>query len=124
MNRIIAISSVLLLLFLCSCNRSKTGSTQHSAVTEEMAYEGVSNYCHNTYDWSIAEDNPSSMYIEMGEETESEYHVVFRSYTGAFVHFYVDKTSGITRMVEYVPTLDIEEEAGTIDLFDYIEKEK
>ena len=85
-----------------------------------MAYEGVSNYCHSEYDWSIAEDNPDIMTLEMGEETDSAYQVVFRSYTGALVYFYVDKASGSTRMVEYVPTLDIKNDAGTINLFDYI----
>ena len=59
------------------------------------------------------------MFVQMGEETDSAYQVVFRSYTGAFVHFYVDKTSGTTRMVEKVPSLNVEEEAGVIDLFDY-----
>ena len=87
-----------------------------------MAYEGVSNYCHSTYNWSPAKDNPSIMYVQMGEETDSAYQVVFRSYTGAFVYFYVDKASGSTRMEEYVPTLDIRNEAGTIDIFDYIDK--
>ena len=87
-----------------------------------MAYEGVSNYCHSAYDWSMAEANPSMMYVEMGEETETEYQVVFRSYTGALVYFYVEKSSGTTRMVEYVPALDIKEESGTIDIFDYLEK--
>ncbi len=32
----------------------------------------------------------------------------------------IDKTSGTTRMEEYVPTLDIRNEAGTIDIFDYL----
>ena len=85
-----------------------------------MAYEGVSNYCHSEYDWSIAEDNPDIMTLEMGEETDSAYQVVFRSYTGALVYFYVDKASGSTKMVEYVPTLDIQNDAGTINLFDYL----
>ena len=93
-----------------------------SQITAEMAYEGVSNYCHSAYDWSIAEDNPSIMGIEMGEETDSAYLVVFRSYTGALVNFYVNKESGTTRMEEYVPTLDVKEEAGTINIFDYLEK--
>jgi hypothetical protein len=62
------------------------------------------------------------MYVQMGEGTDSAYQVVFRSYTGAFVHFYVNKTSGTTRMVEKVPSLNVEEDAGTIDLFDYLEK--
>ena len=82
----------------------------------------VSNYCHSEYDWSMADDNPSIMSLEMGEETDSTYQVVFRSYTGAWVYFHVDKTSGSTRMVERVPMLGIENEAGTIELFDYLEK--
>jgi hypothetical protein len=88
-----------------------------------MAYEGVSNYCHSAYDWSIAKENPSMMYVQMGEETDSAYQVVFRSYTGAIVNFYVDKANGTTRMEEYVPALNVKNEAGTINLFDYI-KEK
>ena len=57
---------------------------------------------------------------EMGEETGSEYQVIFRSYTGSFVYFYVDKTFGTARLVEYVPSLDLQEDAGSIDLFDYL----
>ena len=94
--------------------------TSKNNITEEIAYEGVYNYCHSAYDWSIAEDNPDIMYLEMGEETETEYQVIFRSYTGTFVYFHVDKSSGNTRLTEYVPSLGIEEDAGTIDLYDYL----
>ena len=107
---------LIVFLFLCSCG----SNTSKSKITAEMAYEGVSNYCHIEYDWSRAE----GMYIEMGEESDSAYQVVFRSYTGAFVYFYVEKTSGTTRMEEYVPTLDIKNEMGVINLFDYLEKDK
>ncbi|MBR1401578.1 MAG: hypothetical protein IJ604_07025 [Prevotella sp.] len=103
-------------------NDSLSASLSVGKITAEMAYEGVDNYCHKEYDWSVAEDNPDMMYIQMGEETETEYQVVFRSYTGAFVYFYVDKTSGTTTMVEKVPNLDVEEKSGTINLFDYLEK--
>ena len=113
-----------------------------------MAFEGVSNYCHSEYDWSIAknnrrqtEDHPSTledgggakeedevnpdiMYLQMGKESDSAYQVIFRSYTGAFVHFYVDKTTGNAKMVEKVQSLDIEEEVGTINIFDYLEEQK
>ena len=108
-------------------------------ITEEMAYEGVNSYCHSAYDWGVVEDNRQQsdslgereeseadspmMYVTMGEETDSTYQVVFRSYTGAIVYFYVNKSSGSTRMVESVPALDIEEEAGTINLFDYLTEE-
>ena len=110
--------AIVMLIGLVACNTN----TQKSEITAEMAYEGVSNYCYSTYDWSIAEKNPSIMYVEMGEETDSTYQVVFRSYTGAFVNFYVNKASGTTRMVEKVPSLNVEEDAGKIELFDYIEK--
>jgi len=122
---------VFVALFLCSCGNHKADVAQSSVaqtedtlrtITKEMAFEGVNNYCHSAYDWSVAKDNPDIMYLTMGEETDSTYQVVFRSYTGAFVHFYVNKASGTTRMVEKVPSLNVEEDAGTIDLFDYLEK--
>ena len=139
MNYKVFISFVLAALMLCSCKNSKPEAAQNAdaqsevtgsadspetKITAEMAFEGVNNYCHSAYDWSVAKDNPDIMYVQMGEETDSAYQVVFRSYTGAFVHFYVDKTSGTTRMVEEVPSLNVEEEAGTINLFDYLEKQK
>ena len=92
-------------------------------ITKETAFEGVNNYCHREYDWSVAKDNPDIMYVQMGKETDSAYQVVFRSYTGAFVNFYVNKASGTTRMVEKVPSLNVEEETGTFKLFDYLEKQ-
>lgn len=106
---------------LCSCQHDASKECQ---VTAEMALEGISNYCHEEYNWSIAEDNPDIMHIEMGEETDSTYQVVFRSYTGAFVYFYVNKTSGQTRMEDYVPMLNIRSEAGSIELFDYLKKKE
>ena len=137
----IAFSFILIAMLFCSCGTNGRSSesrqarldsrvvtdegeanTTKSEITAEMAYEGVSNYCHSEYDWSITKENPSIMYVQMGEETDSAYQVVFRSYTGAFVNFYVDKTSGTTRMEEYVPTLDVKSDAGTINLYDYIDK--
>ena len=129
----IAFTFFFVALLLCSCNNNKVNDTQSTdvqtedtlrTITEEMAYEGVNNYCHKEYDWSVAKDNPDIMYVQMGEETDSAYQVIFRSYTGAFVHFYVNKTSGATRMVERVPNLNVEEDAGTINLFDYLKKQK
>ena len=116
--RQIAFTFALTALLMCSCGTN----APRGEITAEKAFEGVSNYCHSNYDWSIAKENPSIMYVQMGEETDSTYQVVFRSYTGAYVYFYVNKTSGSTRMEEYVPTLDERSEAGTFNLFDYLEK--
>ena len=127
----IAFIFIFVALSLCSCNNIKVNDTQSSdvqsedtlrTITKETAFEGVNNYCHREYDWSVAKDNPDIMSVQMGEETDSAYQVIFRSYTGAFVHFYVNKTSGTTKIVEKVPNLNVEEEAGTINLFDYLEK--
>ena len=53
----IAFLFAYVVLFLCSCG----SNTTKSEITAEMAYEGVSNYCHSTYDWSVAKDNPDIM---------------------------------------------------------------
>ena len=127
---------VFVALFLCSCRNNQAGMMQSSdaqtedaqiedtlrSITADMAYEGINNYCHKEYDWSVAKDYPEMMYVQMGEETETEYLVIFRSYTGALVHFYVNKTTGTTRIVEKVPSLNVEQDAGTINLLDYLEK--
>ena len=89
-------------------------------ITAEIVYEGVNNYCHTHYDWSIAEENPDIMYVRMGEESDTSYQVIFRSYTGAFVYFIVDKASGMTSMKEVVPNLDVESDAGEFSLYDYL----
>ena len=100
--------------------KQDSSAAKKSGITAEMAYNGVNNYCHKTYDRSVAKENPSIMYVQMGEETEAEYKVIFRSYTGSFVYFFVNKETGKTRMVEHVPSLNIEEESGTIDLHEYL----
>lgn len=115
--------SVFIVLLLCSCHRDKAASTPPTGITAAMAFEGVNNYCHSAYDWSVAQENPSMMSVAMGDSTATEYQVVFRSYTGALVTFHVDKASGRTRLVEHVPVLDIDTITGTINLWDYLNKD-
>ena len=112
----IFVLSAIMVLLLGGCRGSKA-----ERISAQKAYDGVSNYCHSEFDWSVAQDNPSIMYVSLADSTETEYKVVFRSYTGAFTYFYVDKASGATRMVEFVPALNIENEAGSINLRDYLE---
>ncbi len=94
-------------------------SSSETQLTEEKAYEAIQNYCNETYGYT---PESSSMYIEIGDEIDNEYQMRFRSYTGAFVYFYIDKATGDARMVEKVPDLDVEEESGTINVFDYLNK--
>lgn len=137
MKKLFCLVSIIMLsmslLFACASKNNSVESADNlksanassdikgkEKLTKEMAYNGVNNYCHQNFDWSVAKDNPDIMYVEMGEETDTEYQVTFRSYTGSFTYFYVNKTDGNTKIVEYVPALDIKEEAGTINLFDYL----
>ncbi|MBR5935556.1 MAG: hypothetical protein IKZ89_05350 [Bacteroidaceae bacterium] len=115
MRYTVFVISVIITLLLGGCRGSEP-----ERISAQMAYEGVSNYCHNEFDWSVAQENPAIMYVAMADSTDSVYKVVFRSYTGAFTYFYVDKASGSTRMVEFVPALNIESEAGSINLRDYL----
>lgn len=115
---------LLLLASVALSSCSQCNDKENRELTAEKAYEGVSNYCHSEYDWSVAKDNPSIMGVEKAEDMDSVYQVVFRSYTGASVYFYVNKASGATRMVERVPALRVESEAGTINVYDYLKKEK
>ncbi len=62
MKPLIVVYSLLMMLFCCSCGSGHPDRR----VTEENAYEGVSNYCHQMYEWSIAQENPSIMYVERG----------------------------------------------------------
>lgn len=95
-----------------------TEDTQSSGLTEEQAYKGIYNYCDENYGWNMADEY--SMYLEAGEHSETEYMFTFRSYTGSFTYFYVDKATGNTRMVDYVPALDITEDSGTMNVYDYL----
>ena len=118
---------ILTIVILCAifygCESKKELIEDNSTlITKETAYNVINKYCHDNYDWSVAQDNPSIMYVEMGNETGSDYQIIFKSYTGSFVYFYVDKTSGETKVVEYVPNLDIENELDSINIFDYIDK--
>ena len=106
----------------CGAKAGKADNSLSSqtGITEEMALEGVNNYCHSRYDWSIAEENPDIMYVRMGEESDTAYQVIFRSYTGSFVYFTVDKASGMTTMKEVVPNVDVESDAGEFSIYDYL----
>lgn len=129
MRKIFYIVSIILasmlLLFACSSKNNAVESANNNTnikekITKDIAFSGVNSYCHQNFDWLIAKDNPEIMSVEIGEETDTEYEVIFRSYTGSFTYFYVNKSDGKTRIVEYVPALDIKEESGTINIFDYI----
>ncbi len=115
-----AVCALLCVLGVVAALQYAAPENKSDALTAEAARQAVENYCRETYDWSAAKENPDIMYVTLGEESASEYLVIFRGYTGAFVDFHVDKASGAAHMVERVPNLGIEEDAGSINVSDYL----
>ncbi len=97
-------------------------SSSESGITGPMALKGVRNYCGSVYRLSTDDGQTGDIDIEIGEITDAAYQLSYRSYTGAVVNFYVDRTTGLTRVTEYVPGLEIENEAGTFSILEYQEE--
>ena len=100
---------------------SSNNDNSENVITKDMALKAVEKYCHEIVDWSMAEENPDIMYVQMGEETDDIYQVIFRSYTGSITYFDVNKKDGTAKMTDYVPALNIREESGTINILDYVD---
>ncbi len=104
-------------------NKIEDGKKDGIKLTAENTYEAVSNYCKKFFEWSPEGADPSTeVYLAKGDETDTEFNFTFRSYTGSFTDFHVNKATGETRVVERVPIVGIEEEKDPINIFDYIEK--
>ena len=113
---------VLILLTICFVLFGCAKEKEEPKISSDIAYAGVNNYCHDNYDWSVADENPDIMYVKMGEETDTEYEVIFRSYTGAFINFYVNKEDGKTRIIENSPVSNETNELVSINILDYIKE--
>ena len=91
-----------------------------------MAYfRGEDPHCMLIEDLAYYQQHPEERLVfEQSQQHSSErpHEQFIDVYTGALVYFYVDKVSGTTKMVEHVPALNIENEAGTIELVDYLRK--
>ena len=62
------------------------------------------------------------IYWEVTSSSESEVVVLFRSYTGALIRYYVDPTSGETYVTEFVSGVMTEEQRTdeTFNVRDYL----
>ncbi len=93
-----------------------------SYISDEMALDAIINRC--------CLDNPA--FADLGADhwvvissTDSQVVVLFTSYTGAELRYYIDRTTGDTSVTELVPGI-IDEEQATDESFnarDYITAE-
>lgn len=93
-------------------------------ITDEQAIEAIRNYCcavNPDLESIAAEGYP--VYWEISSSDDSGIVVLFRSYTGAQVRYYIDRATGITNITEYVQGItDKEEPTGeSFNVRDYID---
>lgn len=81
-------------------------------ITEEQALSAIKNYCHisNPDLKDIEEAGEYPVYWEVESSDDKQIVVLFRSYTGAEVRYYIDRASGDTYVTEFVQGITSEEE--------------
>ena len=85
---------------------------QDTSITDKQALSAIRNYCHannpELEDIEKAGDYP--VYWDVISDDENEIVVLYRSYTGAQIRYYIDPASGDTYVTEFVPGISSEEE--------------
>lgn len=81
-------------------------------ITEQQALDAIMKYCYseNPDLESIVEEGEYPVYWDASGSSESEMVIVFRSYTGAIVRYYIDRSTGDTYVTEFVPGITDDEE--------------
>ena len=95
-----------------------------SALTAEQAKAAIEKYCYasNPDLQGIVDAGEYPVYWEVESENENEIVILYRSYTGAQVRYYVNPATGETYVTEFVPGVMEEEEksAETLNARDYL----
>ena len=104
---------------------SEDAANQQEKLTDDQVFEAVKNYCY-AGNPELAENisaDEAPTYWEITSSSESEVVVLFRSYTGALIRYYVDPTSGETYVTEFVSGIMTEEQRTdeTFNVRDYLE---
>lgn len=83
------------------CVMERSGAIR---LSDEQALTAVTNYCKTANgELQSAIDAGQNVYWDVTESSDARIVVTFRSYTGAFNYFYVDRVSGETAVSERVP---------------------
>ena len=93
-------------------------------VSDDMALSAVKYYCYtNDPEMEAAEkDEEHPVRWDITSSDEKQILVVFTSYTGAELRYYVDRASGETYVTEFVPGVTAEEQRTeeSFNVWDYI----
>ena len=99
-------------------------STSTNTITDEQALSAIRDYCHisNPDLADIEKVGEYPVYWEIASSDDKEIVVLFRSYTGAQVRYYINPVSGDTYVTEFVPGITEDEERTdeSFNVKDYI----
>ncbi len=87
-------------------------SGENGILSDEQALAAIQNYCYSSNPdlKEIVNAGEHPVYWEIESGDEQQVVVLFRSYTGALVRYYIDRTTGDTYVTEFVPGVTGEEQ--------------
>lgn len=95
---------------------------EEGIITDDQALSAIKSYCYASMPdlKSIEEEYPVGWEIESSDDNAIV--VLFRSYTGALVRYYIDPVSGEAYVTEFVSGITPEEERTeeTLNVKDYL----
>ena len=99
-------------------------SVQVDKITEEQATQAIHDYCIESFpDLANMEGSDDyTLYWEASTNENGEIVVLYRSYTGALIRYYVNPETGDTYVTEQVPGIidDEQRTEETLNVKDYI----
>ena len=120
-----------ILLYLNDYNLWLTDDTTASyvvypdEVTDTIALTAIQNYCYaqNPDLEKFVNAEEYGVYWSIISADENEIEVLFRSYTGTNVRYYIDKATGNTHVTEFVPFISDAETPTdeTLNVWDYLD---
>ena len=102
--------------------------TSDKNITEDQALLAIKNYCYESNPdlKDMEKSDDYTIYWEVVSSDKSQIVVLFRSYTGALVRYYIDPVSGDTYVTEFVAGITDEEERTeeSFNVRDYLNEGK
>lgn len=103
--------------------REISNSQSSKELDRDQTLAAIERFCREQNpDLNNMSQDEYSFYWELTSETEQEYVVTYRSYTGSFTYFHVNKATGEVTTMEYVPGITDGEVPGAeeFQIWDYI----
>ena len=91
---------------------STENEPENKKMSDEQALAAIRQYCFvsNPDLESIVNAGEQQVYWDIQSSADTEIVVLFRSYTGALIRYYIDPVSGETYVTEFVPGITTEEQ--------------